>query len=269
MTPRKRRGRIVQTGFTLVEILIALTIMAMIGLMANQLLVNVTSAREQFDEHVDEMRSLARASIRLERDLRQVVARPIRDEYGDARPALTLADGQLEFSRSGWRNPTGVRRASLQRVAYRIDGEARTLVRRHWPVMDRAVDTPMHEAVLLRDVGLVEFAVIDAAGAPHLAWPDEDYRPRATPTAAESAAPDAANDAENLPIGIEVTFELDGIGPVRRVFDIAFAPHEAFTPEPEPPDCDPSVDPDCPGFVEPTDRDDDAQNPFGPTDATQ
>ena len=81
----------------------------------------------------------------FERDLQQVVGRPIRDGFGDERSALIGQlggeDGApvLELTRAGWRNPTGLRRANLQRVRWRLAGD--NLERVYWVVLDRDIDS--------------------------------------------------------------------------------------------------------------------------------
>ena len=78
-----------QSGFTLMEVLIAVSITAVIGLGIWQVLSSVVTARDRVDAVSGEFESLQKTFLLLERDLRQVVSRPVRNIYGDYEPALT------------------------------------------------------------------------------------------------------------------------------------------------------------------------------------
>src|SRR5690554_7547150 len=92
-------------GFTLLEVLIAVAITAMIGVGATQLLTNVIDSRQAIEIRAEQLASLQRFNMIVSRDMEQIINRPIRDEYGDEQPALMLESGQylLEFTRAGWR----------------------------------------------------------------------------------------------------------------------------------------------------------------------
>ena len=131
-----------QRDFTMLELLIAIAIFAMLGLATYRMLDSVLSADAVTREHERQLRELTRALSAFERDLRQVTVRPIRDAFGDAQPALhgDLADATaLELSRVGWRNPLGQPRAEIQRVRWQLSGEQ--WQRRYWRVLDRAQDS--------------------------------------------------------------------------------------------------------------------------------
>ncbi|SUD53922.1 general secretion pathway protein J [Ectopseudomonas oleovorans] len=78
-----------QRGFTLLELLIAIAIFALLGLATYRMLDSVLSADAVTREHERQLRELTRALSAFERDLRQVTVRPIRDAFGDAQPRCT------------------------------------------------------------------------------------------------------------------------------------------------------------------------------------
>ena len=83
---------------------------------------------------------LQRAMQLMQRDVLEIAPRSVRDEMGDALPAMRIGtDVALELTRSGWSNPLGQRRSELQRVAYVARDD--TLYRYYWNVLDRAEDT--------------------------------------------------------------------------------------------------------------------------------
>ncbi len=159
-------------GFTLIEILVALFIFAIVGLMGTQLISRVSNQQVILSERGARLIELQRAMSILKRDFMQIQRRSIRDEHGDQQPAIHLEDDdRIEFTRSGWRNPFGQPRSELQRVAYRLDEEKHELQRYFWPVLDRSQDSQPLVQVLLNDVQKMEFNVVDQAGNMHDFWP--------------------------------------------------------------------------------------------------
>ena len=75
-------------GFTLLEVLIAIAIFALLGLGSYRMLHSVLNTDEATRRHELQLREVVRAFAVLEQDLAQVGARPVRDGYADLRPAL-------------------------------------------------------------------------------------------------------------------------------------------------------------------------------------
>ncbi|MCY4213973.1 MAG: type II secretion system minor pseudopilin GspJ [Gammaproteobacteria bacterium] len=166
MTALRHRG-----GFTLVEVLVALAVFAVVGLMSAQLMSRTLANHEILGERSKRLAEVQRAMLILKRDLMQVSSRSVRDLFGDPLPPVMIgADGMMEFSRAGWRNPLNSPRAEMQRVAYRIHEDH--LHRAWWPVLDRAQDSEPVVQRLLSDVEQVEFLALDANGDEHAFWPN-------------------------------------------------------------------------------------------------
>lgn len=159
-------------GFTLIELLVALAIFAVVALLAYGGLNSVLQARATVAAQAEELTRLQRGYHWLQQDIEQVVARPVRDAYGDTRGALLSlgTSGELlELTRGGWRNPTGQARASLQRVQYGlVDGR---LLRRHWLVLDQVQGSEPVERELLNGVQRIEIRFMDADRNWHEQWP--------------------------------------------------------------------------------------------------
>lgn len=197
-------------GFTLLELLVALSIFTVMAAMAYGGLSSVIEARGQVDAALERGQNLQRAVFRLQADLEQAAARGIRDEFGDPRPALAAEpDAGLAFTRHGWRNPLNEPRPHLQRVRYRIDGENR-LLRHHWRVLDRAQDSAPVETVLLEDVERLEWRFLDD---------NREWRDRWPPlTAGAPPAPDLRDD--RLPRVVELRLTTEDRGEMRLLFAI-------------------------------------------------
>jgi len=156
-------------GFTLLELLVALTIFAVIATLAYSGLNTVLTTRLQIERHTNQLAQLQMTFARLGRDIEQYLPRPIRNEYGDLQPAFQGTVTTLELTCAGWRNPAQQPRSSLQRVAYQVVDN--TLWRIYWPVLDRAQDTKPLRTSLLKDVSEIRLRFLDELQQWHEEWP--------------------------------------------------------------------------------------------------
>ena len=192
-------------GFTLLELLVAIGIFALVSAIAYGSLARFMDDRARLDtEHVF-WRGLSLAFSRLEDDLSDARDRSIRDTIGFKQPAFrgqptdTRSTGSpsLEFTRGGVLTFDSGARSDLQRVAYRLtdDGILKRLV---WPVLDQGPQTTPLEQTLLTNVE--DFRV--RFYGPDGAWLD--------------FWPAGVNDI--LPRGVEITLTLKGRGEFKRLF---------------------------------------------------
>ncbi len=196
----------VARGFTLLELLIAVSVFALMSAIAYGGLRSVLHARAATDEQAAALRELQLAEMFLAGDLRSLIARPVRDDYGDSQGALRvdeLGEQRLVLTRAGWSNPLDAPRSELQRVAWGIeDGH---LVRLYWPTLDRLPGSEALRVELLAGVQALGVRLLDAAGQWHTQWPDE----RAGVTSDST-----------LPRAIEVTLETERYGAIRRLYPL-------------------------------------------------
>lgn len=207
----------VQRGFTLLEVLLAIGITAMIGLGSWQILNSAIRASESTQSRLAELNTLQKAMLIISRDLRQVIGRSIRDEYGDYLPAMTTKNEffVLEFTRTGWRNPMDDKRSNIQRVAYEfVDNK---LVRHYWDVLDRAQDSKSISKELLTEVQSISIRFMNESGGWLDEWPSSANSNSGT---SSSAGIDPRLKDNLLPKGIEINFELEKFGKVKRLFDL-------------------------------------------------
>ena len=170
-------------GFTLIEMLVALAVFAIIGLMSNQLLMQIIDIGELTEDRGARLVETQRAMEIIRRDIQQLAHRGVRDELGDPQPGFEINElGLLQFTRRGWANPLGQNRSELQRVAYAmVEG---TLVRLYWPMLDRANDSLPIRQLLLNDISEMEVLAVDLAGVEHRFWPPDDTAGQAPALAA-------------------------------------------------------------------------------------
>ncbi|MCK5893028.1 MAG: type II secretion system minor pseudopilin GspJ [Endozoicomonadaceae bacterium] len=169
--PKKAPFLIQCRGFTLLELLIAITIFALIASASYRLLKSVTLVEESSIEVWDRTDEILRAKLVLEKDLLQLAIRPIMDESGQQLPALIARQNGklLEFTRSGWRNFTKADRSDLQRVSYEFTENQ--LIRHYWPVLDRGVSLKPQTQVLMSNVDNIRFRFRDSSKGWHDIWP--------------------------------------------------------------------------------------------------
>ena len=153
------------SGFTLLELLISMVIFGLIAAMAYSALNNMMIARSQTEARTQQLYKLQMALTLMERDIEQIVDRPVRDEFGSDTPLPAFVaneygeDYLLQFTRTGWTNPLNLPRSHLQRIAYSLKDEK--LIRSLWYVLDRAQDSERYDIVLLDDVKNLEFRYLD------------------------------------------------------------------------------------------------------------
>ena len=152
------------------EILLALFIFSVVGMISAQLLGRTLDAYGLLEDRGNRLAQIHRAMFVVQRDMLQYQDRAVRTASGDSFPALMIGDeGSLEMTRGGWRNPLQRPRSNLQRVAYRLQGE--NLVRAYWPVLDRLGGEEPLTQTILEDVDDLEFFVLDEQGEEHKIWP--------------------------------------------------------------------------------------------------
>ncbi|MDC8829343.1 type II secretion system minor pseudopilin GspJ [Alteromonas gilva] len=194
-------------GFTLIEILIAMAIFAMIGLGATALLSTVIDSDEISTEKFARLQQLQRFMMTLERDILQAVPRAVRIEGQEnnivLRGGSELNDsdaGSLAFVRGGWHNPKlALPRSTLQSVGYRLNEQK--LERLSSVYVDNVIGFEPKVRVLLDNVSdfTVEFYTGNSGDDNESAWHDN-------------------HSSEVLPRGIRITVTLNDVGSIQRVF---------------------------------------------------
>ncbi len=204
-------------GFTLVEVLIALAITAVVATLAYGSLSAVITAVESGRANAERIYEVNRAFTILSRDMRQFVARPVRDEFGELEPSMTggpAARFLLSLTRAGWHNSTQLPRSNLQRVNYVWEED--TLWRESYPVLDRAGDTEPARVRLLDDVELVELRFLGSLEEVNAGrGSDLDSRSWSENWIADTSQPGVELP---VPLAVELTVQLTDWGELRRLY---------------------------------------------------
>ena len=188
-----------EAGFTLVELLVALAIFALISVAGVMLLRSGSDTQLAVKGRLEDLSRTNRLYNAMEGDLAQVIARPVRDQSGQPVPAFTENDAGTPgalfgFVRVGWSNFDEAPRAGLQRVAYVLEDGA--LKRLGWLMLDGAA--PADAATLVENVSAAQLQYRDERGEWRSDW--------------------TATDANALPRAVELRLTLEGKPEQRMLF---------------------------------------------------
>ncbi|MDO6447436.1 type II secretion system minor pseudopilin GspJ [Colwellia sp. 1_MG-2023] len=130
-------------GFTLIEVLLAIAIFAMISLASFSVFDGVIQSERFSNEKMQRLNDIQRAWLVIERDFLQIAARSMRVEgetplenfIHTEHSSFSTSDESIAFVRHGWTNPgLLIPRSDLQSVAYRINDNV--LERLHFNFVD-------------------------------------------------------------------------------------------------------------------------------------
>lgn len=202
-------------GFTLVEVMVALAVLAVAATLGHQALRFLTGTEARLEPLRQRFTALETAFAVIDRDLLQLADRPIRDESGQSKPALVFGGGErglVSFTRSGRDNPMSDPRSDLVRIDYRLDGER--LLRDAWPTLDRVPGTAPVTLELLDGVRSARIRLRDDRGQ----WHEQAPLPPSNPPEASAPAPGSAPPAR--PALIEVRLTVAGLGELHRLIPV-------------------------------------------------
>ncbi|KPP82174.1 MAG: type 2a secretion system protein GspJ [Oceanicaulis sp. HLUCCA04] len=196
-----------EAGFTLVEVLVALSIFALVGTLSTGLLVTAIDARERQEAAMDRVVELQQIRALWRDDAAQMVMRAHRTAdggydgpalAGQAEAGLSYAGDSRQlagFTRRGRANPgEAVDRSSLVRVGWRVEGGR--LLRDIWSVADPAPSSVPQIMVLAS--GLEDVSVSFRYGRN---WLSEPLR---ADNSGDAPVPDAIRLSYLDPIGREI-----------------------------------------------------------------
>lgn len=256
---RSAHTHYIAKGFTLLEVMIAISITALIGIASTNLLSNIIESKKVTDIRSEQLTTLQRFNQFVSRDVEQIINREIRDQYGDSLPALIIdsPDYLAEWSRLGWRNSPIAEnpRAIIQRIAFQLfdindeeceqakerlaswgelEPEGSCLVRYFWPVLDRSGDTEAKTQIILDLVESLEIEVLAETLAASSANSDSgNYSGNYSDNNSSNAAATEQNwftqwpnlqagDKKEIPIAMRWKITLPKMGEIERLWMLAY-----------------------------------------------
>ncbi|WP_462150576.1 type II secretion system minor pseudopilin GspJ [Pseudoalteromonas xiamenensis] len=191
-------------GFTLIEVMMALAILAVVVMATHQILESTMNAKEASEDTLTELEKLQTVFRFMDQDFSQLSTRIVRNESGDKATSY-IVHGRYQFEsqydgigfiRDGWINPINLLpRSELQAVGYRVmDDKLERLYRIY---VDQLDGTEPKVQVLLNDVEELKFEFLDKAQK----WQDE-WKMQA------------------LPLAVAVTLKQKDKPEIRRIFAV-------------------------------------------------
>jgi general secretion pathway protein J len=182
-------------GLTLIELLVALAVFAVLGVMTYRAVATAADAREHVASEFRRWRAIANYFQIIQTDLTQLVIRPL--ALGEApSTALTLtpaSDGsasELSFIKL---DGTG---GAVRRRGYRFDGQH--VIQLRWPGTDST--TVPSSFVVLDNVRTLQIFAVTVDGRRLSTWPEN------------------TRNSDSVPAAIEVQLETPDVGNLRRLF---------------------------------------------------
>ncbi len=202
-------------GFTLIEVMIALCILAVLSVMTLEGFHSITNNRTHINAKLTQLSQLQMASVILRRDLSQIIDRSSGSDSG----SFQGSSSSLSFIRAGYVNPLGaLHRSTLQSVQY---GSGGGLSRTTSSVLDPTSQTTTSTTstrVILADVSALKFEFIDPKGQLHDTWPPPEPKSDTSDNSDNSAPPKPK--WPKFPSGIQVTMMLKNWGTVTFVVPV-------------------------------------------------
>lgn len=208
-------------GFTLIEMLVALLMIAILFTLVFEALSGATASREGTREAGDNLADLQRTFMWMDQDINQLIPRSIRDAYGTTQKSIVHSEASservLEFTRSGWPNPMELNRSDIVRVAYELapdekansrrkkgEPEVYSLYRIYWRDADRADEEPTRRRRIARHVRALKVRFMDDKRSWQSSWPPLNQ----------------GQGGDVMPRAIELELDTQDWGKLRRVFRV-------------------------------------------------
>lgn len=149
-----------KNGFTLLEILIALTIFAVLATITSSSLYYAFTTRTKVNLQADRLNEIQLAVSIIQQDASQIVDRAIRGNEMRLFAALIGLPEYMEFTRDGILNPKSMdKRSTLKRVAFACQDGA--LVHRTWDSLDPVDHNHYQDRVLISQLKECHFSYLD------------------------------------------------------------------------------------------------------------
>ncbi len=205
-------------GFTLLEVLVAVALTAIMGVIAYGFLNSAIDAQRGYSLSAKRLDEVNLFFSLLSRDLLHVVNREITNEYGEKEAPLAgglHSQYVLTLSRSGYPNPRNLPRSELQRIAYGLNDTS--IERVAWQALDRVDSEDAYKAIALEGVERFEIRFIRSSDV----IVDRDDVAKDWLNAWGAMGQLANSEVPSgLPAAIEVLVELQNFGEVRRLFSL-------------------------------------------------
>lgn len=182
-------------GFTLVELLVAIAIFAVLSALGWKVFDYVVKVKERNAEHEAKLSQLQEAYQQILRDAVQAV--PLTANInGEIQPALVLQNGRFNFSKTGVTDPLNQGLAPDERIEYQYRADEKKLYRLKFRNLNQTGNDQPDSSVLLDNVEQFKIVILNPSESD--SWPDR---------AADSTNEDSF---AVLPRGVKINLAVSG-----------------------------------------------------------
>jgi general secretion pathway protein J len=199
-------------GYTLIEVMVALTIFALLAAITSSTLYHSFNIRERVNTQANQLNTLQISLTLLSRDTAQIIERAVIGEEMHLFPPFVGQPKYVEFTRGGIMNPNGVaRKNTLKRIAYVCTKNE--LLRRSWEHLDSPSRRKYRDKIILSNLKNCSFAYL---GHDHNIL--KEWR---------AYAIQQNQKKETLPLAIQFSFTISEWGSTSLLFSIPEALYAA------------------------------------------
>ncbi|ENV79254.1 type II secretion system protein J [Acinetobacter ursingii ANC 3649] len=157
------------SGFTLVELLVAIAIFAVLSALGWKVFDYLIKTKDRNAQHEEQLFILQDAYQQILRDTLQII--PLTANMnGQIRPALSLNNNVLQFSKAGVTDPLGQGVSPYERIEYRYDASQKVVYRLKYSDLNLPNSVQPQSSILLKNVEQFQINVLNPQALNQ--WPD-------------------------------------------------------------------------------------------------
>ncbi|TAL65624.1 MAG: type II secretion system protein GspJ [Legionella sp.] len=193
------------SGFTLIEILIALTVFAILATITSTALYNAFTTRSRVNAQAERLNTMQLAISIIQQDTTQAITRAIRGNEMRLFGVFIGRKNYTEFTRDGFINPQSIeKRSTLKRVALVCQDDQ--LIHRTWESLDVPDRNVFEDKVLLDGLTECRFNYVNKTLQVLNEWREQSMTGSANP--------------EPFPKALQVNLKLKDWGAMNMLFII-------------------------------------------------
>lgn len=197
LTARSSSARLTRaSGFTLVELLVAIAIFAVLSLLGWKIFDYLLKVRDRNAQHEVQLFELQDAYQQILRDTLQIIPLSA-NQGGQLRPALELDNQVLHFSKAGVTDPLKQGLSPFERIEYRYDPDQKKLYRLKYSNLNTSNKEQPLSSTLLSQVEQFQIMVLTPQEVTK--WPEINIDPT------------KPEEFRKLPKGIKIQLTVAGV----------------------------------------------------------
>ncbi|MGL2988749.1 type II secretion system minor pseudopilin GspJ [Acinetobacter nosocomialis] len=185
-----------RSGFTLVELLVAIAIFAVLSLLGWKIFDYLLKVRDRNAEHEVHLFELQDVYQQILRDSLQIIPLSA-NQGGQLHPALEIDNQILRFSKAGVTDPLKLGLSPFERIEYRYDADQKKLYRLKYTNLNTSNNEQPLSSTLLSQVDQYQIMVLTPQEITK--WPEVNIDPT------------KPNELKKLPKGIKIQLTVAGV----------------------------------------------------------